>query len=116
MASNQANYSLLEDIVECRLYPATTDDVDLKQELLVCAMKYSEFLKKLTCDYIWYHEELRVSASRELTVKKRHTLYLLYIANDVIINVNFRDGIEDEWYVVSLMYQLTEHFRDIVVR
>lgn len=78
MASYQASYSLLEDIVECRLYPATTDDVKLKQELLVCAMKYSEFLKKLTCDYIWYHEELRVSASRELTVKAHHVIPAIY--------------------------------------
>ena len=116
MASSQASYSLLEDIVECKLYPATTNDV--KQELLVCAMKYSEFLKKLTYDYIWYHEELRVSASRELTVEESTSRYPCYIciATDVIINVNFRDGIEDEWYLVSLMFQLTNHFTDVVVR
>lgn len=65
MTKNQDNSPLLEDIVECRLYPKITDDVTIKQELLVCAMKYSEFLKRLTCDYIWYHEELRVSVSRE---------------------------------------------------
>ena len=37
-------------------------------------------------------------------------------ANNVIITVNFRDGIEDEWYVVSLMCQLTKQFTDLVVR
>ena len=111
---------MLEDIVECRLYPAITDDVNMKQELLVYAMKYSEFLKKLTCDYIWYHEELRISVSRELIVKNSihciHHLSLLCIATDVIINVNFRDGIEDEWFIVSLICQLTEQFTDVVVR
>ena len=69
MASNQDSCSLLEDIIECRLYPAMKDGINMKQELLVSAMKYSEFLKKLTCDYIWCHEELRVSVSRELLAK-----------------------------------------------
>lgn len=63
MASNEDNILLLEDTVECRLYPLVTDDINIKQELLVCAMKYSEYLKKLTCDYIWYHEELRISVT-----------------------------------------------------
>lgn len=61
MAENQNSLPLIEDIVECRLYPEVTDE----QELLICAMKYSDFMKKLTCDYIWYHEELRISVSRE---------------------------------------------------
>ena len=64
MAENQNNLPSLDDTLECRLHPAVTDD-EMKQELLICAMKYSDFLKKLTCDYIWYHEELRVSVSRE---------------------------------------------------
>ena len=68
MAENQGSFPLLEDIIECRLYPEVTEDADIKQELLVCAMKYSEFLKELTCDYIWYHEELRVSVSRKFMV------------------------------------------------
>ena len=61
MAENQNSLPVIEDIVECRLYPEVTDE----QELLICAMKYSDFIKKLTCDYIWYHEELRISVSRE---------------------------------------------------
>lgn len=64
MAENQNNLPSLEDIVECRLHPVVTDD-EVKQELLICALKYSDFLKKLTRDYIWYHEELRISVSRE---------------------------------------------------
>lgn len=62
-----ASGHLLEDTVECRLYPAVTDDCCMKQELLVYAMIYSEFLKRLTHDYIWYHETLRISISREFT-------------------------------------------------
>ena len=61
MADNQNSLPSIEDVVECRLYPEVTDE----QELLICAMKYSDFMKKLTCDYIWYHEELRISVSRE---------------------------------------------------
>ena len=61
MAENQNSLPSIEDIVECRLYPEVTDE----QELLICAMKYSDFMKKLTYDYIWYHEELRISVSRE---------------------------------------------------
>lgn len=69
MASNQDSLPLLEDTVECRLYPAAVatamKEDDMKQELLVSALKYSEFLKTLTHHYIWYHEELRISLSRE---------------------------------------------------
>ena len=61
MAENQNSLTSIEDVVECRLYPEVTDE----QELLICAMKHSDFMKKLTCDYIWYHEELRISVSRE---------------------------------------------------
>ena len=32
------------------------------------------------------------------------------------MSVNFRDGIEDEWFMVMLMFQLTQHFTDIVVK
>jgi len=59
------NHPVLEDTVECRLYPALTDNCNMKQELLVYAMRYSEFLKRLAHDYIWYHETLRISISRE---------------------------------------------------
>ena len=68
MASNVDNVPLLEDVVECRLYPAVTNDHNVKQELLVYAIKYSEFLEKLTCDHIWYHEELRISVSCEFII------------------------------------------------
>ena len=34
----------------------------------------------------------------------------------VMVCVTFRDGIEDEWYLVSLMCRLTETFADLVVR
>ena len=33
-----------------------------------------------------------------------------------MVSVNFRDGIEDEWFIVLLMCQLTRHFTDLVVR
>jgi len=55
-----------EDSVECRLYSVISQENDTEQDLCIKAMKYSQFLKELTCNYIWYHEELRIFVSREL--------------------------------------------------
>ena len=44
------------------------------------------------------------------------SVYISTTVTDVIVMVNFRDGMEDEWHVVSLMCQLTRHFPDLVVR
>jgi len=67
MATNDDSQSevlpLSEDTVECRLYPLIEQECEAKQELCIRAMKYSQFLKELTCDYIWYHEDLRLSVS-----------------------------------------------------
>ena len=58
-----------------------------------------------------YQYHVRVSVAIET-----YSQQLLYIANDVMVSVHFRDGIEDEWFIVSLMCQLTQHFTDLVVR
>ncbi|KAH3863052.1 protein ecdysoneless homolog [Dreissena polymorpha] len=98
-----------DDVVEYFLFPRLSDlsdeskSEDNLNELLV---KYLTTLSPDLIDVIWQNEGFQLSAVSDSGALPAH----------FIGQTNFGENIEDEWYIVYLLYQLTLRFPGLVAR
>ncbi|KAL8587428.1 hypothetical protein ACOMHN_062161 [Nucella lapillus] len=67
---------------------------------------YLGFIGPLVIDYVWQNEGINlrpVAAKGEIPAHLHGT-------------TNFGDNIEDEWFIVFLLYELSRHFPDLVIQ
>ena len=94
-------YGTIEDFVEytihSRTIPVGKDDQDY---LLTLRDECLTILSPYTIEYMWHQDPFT------LKVKDNHLHGLVKIG----------DNIEDEWFIISLLFKLTEIKLDLVIR
>ena len=94
--------TICDDFVEYTLHPsnASLSYNDREKELMSLRDEYLIILSRYTMDYMWHHDPFTLNI-------KENYLYG---------RVRIGDNIEDEWYIISLLFKLTELKQDLVVR
>ncbi|XP_029646832.1 protein ecdysoneless homolog isoform X1 [Octopus sinensis] len=98
-----------EDVVEYSLFPFVSDHLDdLKAQEYLEEQKdiFLAHLSPLLVDYIWQKEPFKLKA----VVGDESTPHHLHGCT------HFGDNIQDEWFVVYLLCQLTQHFSGLVAK
>ena len=94
--------TICDDFVEYTLHPsnASLSYNDREKELMSLRDEYLIILSRYTMDYMWHHDPFTLNI-------KENYLYG---------RVRIGDNIEDEWYIIALLFKLTELKQDLVVR
>ncbi|XP_003384550.1 PREDICTED: protein ecdysoneless homolog [Amphimedon queenslandica] len=87
-----------EDFVQYRLFPPVT-----RKDLTLLALKYSSELENLSSKHVWHYQSFN-----------------LYPAPDELLPqlvgcTCHRGNIEDEWFIVWLLFELSKKERDLVI-
>ncbi|KAL5019026.1 hypothetical protein ScPMuIL_004748 [Solemya velum] len=99
---------LPEDVVEYFLYPVIPKDVkDVSNYLDECTDLYFAELSQFLLHFIWQNEPLNLSA---VLGKKNEVPPHLYG------QTNFGDCIDDEWFIIFLLFHLTKQFPGLIAR
>ncbi|WAQ96998.1 ECD-like protein [Mya arenaria] len=98
-----------EDVVEYFLYPSlseSTDRAECVRELEECLKNYMTSLSTLLIDVIWQKEGFKLKCVQESGNVPGH----------LHGETSFAENVEDEWFIVYLLYQLTQRFPGLVAR
>ncbi|KAK6630931.1 hypothetical protein RUM44_003103 [Polyplax serrata] len=104
------------DFVECHLYPdLSTLSVNIRKSLDDINKTWdhiSSLIGKISENYIWHNERIRifpknlVSHSYSSEEKEAFSFYG---------SLNYAENIEDEWFLVYILMELTKQVKDLVV-
>ncbi|GAB1610168.1 protein ecdysoneless homolog [Argonauta hians] len=98
-----------DDVVEYFIFPFISehfDDSKIQDYLEEQKDNILAHLSQLLVDYIWQKEPFKLKA----VVGDESTPHHLYGCT------HFGDNIQDEWFVVYLLFQLTQHFSGLVAK
>lgn len=107
-----------QDFVEYFLFPEATPLDNKEEELMINSVlrEVNLIAKKYTKDYIWHRDEFKLTARTSISN---------YLCNEddredlpahLYGVTHFGDNIEDEWFIVHLLTQLTKEIKGLVVR
>ncbi|XP_053382124.1 protein ecdysoneless homolog [Mercenaria mercenaria] len=98
-----------EDVVEYCLFPLLSESEngsdDIKN-LQQCINSFLTFLSPTLIDVIWQNEGFKLKAVEEKGSSPVHLLG----------ETNFGENVQDEWFIVYLIFQLTKHFTGLVAK
>ncbi|XP_072947835.1 protein ecdysoneless homolog [Epargyreus clarus] len=97
--------SEFEDTIQCSFF-SVSDTVKNYDEL---CESINKFIAALSQDYIWHRDEFKLCVSIEDKDKEDIPAHLTS-------TTCFGDNIEDEWFIVYLVVQITSHYTDLVVQ
>ena len=100
-ASNNAPRSTFEDYVEYSIYPVDWNlpIEQTKQQLIDLRTKCLASISTYILQYMWHQSPFSLIAKQDYLYGR----------------VEITDNIEDEWYVISLLFKLTELHPDIAI-
>ncbi|CAL1530846.1 unnamed protein product [Lymnaea stagnalis] len=101
---------LPEDVVEYNIFPQVPSDLpenEVKEYLEKQIDAILAHLSRQIVNYIWQHESFNLKPK---TSKKEEIPPHLYGST------SFGDNIDDEWFIVSLLYEITREFSGTVIR
>jgi len=107
-----------DDFVEYRVFPVSSlHESSDSQILLDLRTKYLEYVEKYTKDYIWQRDrfDLDVWNSDRFASHERKGSVQSWPAH-LYGRIRYGDNIEDEWYIVFMLLELSSSFLDIVIR
>lgn len=127
---------VLEDAVEYKFFLVQADSLSSKRIEERLKILVEEILAKvapLLIQYIWQHQpfNLKYHPERGTTSSSHYLsthdigphgyhLYSLLMTGDVPAHIGgstqFGDNVEDEWFIVYLVQQITEKFPDVAAR
>ncbi|XP_064631797.1 protein ecdysoneless homolog isoform X2 [Lineus longissimus] len=96
---------LPDDVCEYYIYPPlpmTFDDEVIERQLEQYMDLYLAHVSEWLVDYIWQHQPFNLQVVTGLGHLKGST--------------NFGDNVEDEWFIVWLLHQITKQFPEIVAK
>ncbi|XP_063363700.1 protein ecdysoneless homolog [Cydia amplana] len=97
---------LLEDSVECLFFSANSAD-NFNWDAL--CLQLNTAIQDLSHNYIWHRDEFRVHKPIDFPTKEDIPEHLASITC-------FGDNIEDEWFIVYLVLELSKKFKNIIVQ
>ncbi|XP_063535163.1 protein ecdysoneless homolog [Cydia strobilella] len=97
---------LLEDSVECLFFSANSTD-NFNWDAL--CLQLNTAIQNLSPNYIWHRDEFRVHKPIEFATKEDIPEHLAAITC-------FGDNIEDEWFIVYLVLELSKKFKNVIVQ
>ncbi|XP_049874060.1 protein ecdysoneless [Pectinophora gossypiella] len=103
MSRRNAEY-ISEDTVECFFFPTT----DVNNLQILCE-SVNKTVQDLSSGYIWHRDELKVHipiSNKEYNDQPPHLTSVTC----------FGDNIEDEWFIVYLLLEITKQHQNIVVQ
>ena len=108
-----------EDTVEYRIFVPDVSPVQL-ESLQAAALKYlrESFIK----DYIWQDEtfDLRLSTARNRRLRvvdpTQKPSEEKAMPPHLVGQTRFGDNLEDEWFIVFLLFELSKKFTDVFIR
>lgn len=115
---SKEDLGVTDDFVEYRLFTAETleqpSDSGIFQDLL---QKYNDFLKIYTDGYIWQRDVFHLALWRpDRSILTNQAKAEQSWPSHLYGQVRFGDNIEDEWYIVFMLLELTSNFPELVVR
>ncbi|XP_047993363.1 protein ecdysoneless homolog [Leguminivora glycinivorella] len=97
---------LLEDSVECLFFSAHSSD---GYDWDALCLQLNTCIQSLSTNYIWHRDEFRVHRPIEYASKEDIPEHLASITC-------FGDNIEDEWFIVYLVLEITKKFKNLIVQ
>ncbi|XP_059641856.1 protein ecdysoneless homolog [Cornus florida] len=112
------NSRLPDDTVFYAIFPdfaipsssSQTPTPQLYSQLQSLHLQILHFISPLTTHYIWQHQPFNLSLSSTTTATPHHHIPHLHG------HLRFGDNLEDEWFVVFLLFQISNRFRDLSIR
>ncbi|XP_053606320.1 protein ecdysoneless [Plodia interpunctella] len=96
-----------EDMVVCHLY--STSDISTITVWEDLCTKINDVIEKLATGYIWHRDEFNFSIpiqDYEFDGTPTHLVSSTY----------FGDNIEDEWFIVYIVFEITKLFDDVIIQ
>jgi hypothetical protein len=101
-----------EEIVEYHIYPVLNDSVSIPQ-LTQLAETYYQFLyKNFFKDYLWQDEPFNLQIWNATKMRDKSRVGDIH---HIYGRTRFGDNIEDEWFIVFMLFELSKAFPDIVI-
>lgn len=102
-----------EEFVEYHLFPPIPEEIKNSEEvssyLKALSIRYLDSLREYTKNYIWHRQ------SFSLKVKLAQTVKIEDIPAHIYGKVHFGDNIEDEWFVVFLLVELSKKYHGLLI-
>ncbi|KAL4240442.1 hypothetical protein ACF0H5_001234 [Mactra antiquata] len=98
-----------EDVVEYSLFPTLPgkkDNLERVRSLEECINSYLLHLSPTLINVVWQNDGFQLRAVEENGCVPSH----------LFGETNFAENVQDEWFIVYLLFQLTKHFKGLVVR
>uniref|UniRef100_A0A7N0TTW0 Protein ecdysoneless homolog n=1 Tax=Kalanchoe fedtschenkoi TaxID=63787 RepID=A0A7N0TTW0_KALFE len=84
----------------------------LTSELQALHLQIVDSVSSYTSEYIWQHEPFTLSVSNSSCICSSSSSQVPHLHG----KVRFGDNLEDEWFVVFLLYEISRRFRNVSVR
>lgn len=105
--SNMAEFGepRLENVVEYKIFSSHLAGVEIVEDTLYDVLSYAQ---SLIGDYIWQNDCFNLSQEKENVA---HSEQIKFLKG----STNFGDNIEDEWFIVYLLFSITKQFPQLAV-
>ncbi|XP_075979254.1 ecdysoneless cell cycle regulator [Anticarsia gemmatalis] len=105
MASNKIT-SQSEDTIQCLFFPVSLgSDISAWKEL---CLQINSTIEQLSCDYIWQRDEFKVF----IPVEHNDAESPFHLCSAT----NFGDNIEDEWFIVHIVLEISKIYKDVIIQ
>ncbi|XP_047505440.1 protein ecdysoneless homolog isoform X1 [Pieris napi] len=94
-----------DDTIQCRFY---SRNKYCKQEWEYLCNDLNVTINKISNGYLWNRDEFKIDVPLQIEENKINIEYLISLTC-------FGDNIEDEWFIVYLVYELTKLYEDLIV-
>ncbi|KAJ8924921.1 hypothetical protein NQ315_001078 [Exocentrus adspersus] len=108
-----------DDFVEYFLFPAIEARNETEEETLLSSIldKANKIVKKYADDYLWHKDEFRLSPRTSIHNKLSHIDGVKENLPPHLYGVShYGDNIEDEWFIVYILQQLTKEINGLIAR
>ena len=115
-----------DDVLECFLYPKicyTKPSIAITEEILLQEItKFNEVIAPYIEGYIWHNDNLifhprtKEALLLEKLIENSTTTGECNILPHIYIRLRFDEDISDEWFVVFLIFKLTQTFNGLIAK
>ncbi|CAK9830564.1 Protein ecdysoneless [Anthophora retusa] len=115
-----------DDVLECFLYPKicyTTPVETITEEMLLQEIaKFNEKIAVYVNNYIWHHDSLifqprtKQALLLEQLIENSTTVEESNILPHIYVRLRFDEDITDEWFIVFLIFKLTQAFDGLIAK
>lgn len=115
-----------DDVLECFLYPKicyTKPSITITEEILLQEItKFNEVIAPYIEGYIWHNDNLifhprtKEALLLEKLIENSTTVGECNILPHIYIRLRFDEDISDEWFVVFLIFKLTQAFNGLIAK